>query len=279
MVAAALDRPGLRLTREELLERGSTPLNKIHTPTSSRPGGIPGKPPGTGMDLREIRLFVEGDDLRLIAPSVTARTGQLHVRSFHEDRDDATLLIADFRRTMLWGTATALRSVRAGRVLADLGWQAMKRGSSVGLLIVNDLSPVALPLATGEPQMIAIASTLAKQHDEALSNHPPGPGGMAESLGRVLPMAPPGIEIHLATGVEGLSPEIDPMLAKLARRRRLVVHLILDRIETAPPFRLLRAIHDGFSRHGRPQPFSITPLVRRLNGLGAEVRKVLPDDT
>ncbi len=278
MVTGVLDRPGLRLTRAELLaQRGAAPV-KPCVPTTRRPGGRAGKPPGTGMDLREIRLFGDGDDPRRIDPSATARTGQLHVRGFHEDRDDTTLLIADFRRAMLWGTGTRLRSVRAARLLARLGWQATQRGGAVGLLVLTEVAPLTLAFASGEAQMIAISSVMAAQHDEALSAHPPALDGMAETLGHAARMAPSGAEVHLATGFDSLDPALDPALKRLTRKRRLVVHIILDPIETDPPAHALLVSNDGATRHGQLLPLDFTPLAERLHGLGAMARKVLPDD-
>ncbi len=88
--------------------------------------------PGSGMDLREIRAYVPGDDPRRMDPSASARTGVPHVRALHEDRDDITLLIADLRGPMLWGTGDALRRCAARgiwRGLAGRRWRARVRSA------------------------------------------------------------------------------------------------------------------------------------------------------
>lgn len=116
VVKAALSGPGIRLEAADLmaLRDEAVAPNRVR-PATRKPGAVAAKPPGAGMDLREIRVFSEGDDARRIDASATARTGTPHIRSFHEDRDDSLLLIADFRPAMLWGTGDALRSVRAAR--------------------------------------------------------------------------------------------------------------------------------------------------------------------
>lgn len=116
----ALDAPGLRLSVAELMALRPPPRSPRQRPASRRPGAIPARIAGQGMDLREIRAFAEGDDLRRIDPSATARTGQVHVRSFHEDRDDSTLLIADFRRRCFG--ARVRRCARSGRGGCLRGW-------------------------------------------------------------------------------------------------------------------------------------------------------------
>ncbi len=179
MVSAALDAPGIRLTAAELLAlREGVPRTGRHRPASRRPGALPAKAAGAGMDLREIRAFAEGDDARRIDPAATARTGLPHIRSFHEDRDDTLLLIADFRPSMLWGTGETLRSVRAARALARRGWQAVARGASLAAISVDAAGVAVIPLGGGVPQMSRISHMLAGRHDQALDARgeaPPSP--------------------------------------------------------------------------------------------------------
>lgn len=277
MVAAALDHPGLRLTAAELIALRQAPHASRQRPASRRPGAIPARVAGQGMDLREIRAFSEGDDLRRIDPAATARTGQLHVRSFHEDRDDTTLLLADFRHAMLWGTGTALRSVRGARWLAKIGWQAVARGGSVALMAVGDDGPVTANAGTGETQMQTIASLMAQAHDMALLRKSP-PSGLPAALAQAARMVPPGGQVHVATGPDGVQ-GCDAAISRLAKGRRLLVHLILDPAETTPPARTL-SISDGqTTRHGRLQAYDPLPLMTRLRGFGAEPLTVSPDDT
>ena len=279
----ALDHPGLRLTAAELVALRPAPRPSRHRPASRRPGAIAARVVGQGMDLREIRAFAEGDDLRRIDPAATARTGQLHVRSFHEDRDDTTLLVADFRPAMLWGTAGSLRSVRAGRLLARLGWEAVARGGSVALLAAAGEAPRALAAGMGATQMQALALVMAQAHDAALARqsgaaraggHPPD---FAAVLAQAQRMVPPGGQVHVATGPDGLD-HGDGALSRLAKGRAVTVHLLLDRAETTPPPQAL-AVSDGrHARFGRLAAYDPAPLLRHLRSLGAEAVTVEADD-
>lgn len=127
MVAEAAD--CLTLSVGELAALRGQAARSRHRPATRRAGALASKSPGSGTDLREVRAFADGDDYRRIDSAATARTGKLHVRSYHEDRDDATLLLIDLRRLMYWGTQE-LRSKRGARLLAGLGWQAIERGGS-----------------------------------------------------------------------------------------------------------------------------------------------------
>lgn len=276
----ALDAPGLRLSVAELMALRPPPRSPRQRPASRRPGAIPARIAGHGMDLREIRAFAEGDDLRRIDPSATARTGQLHVRSFHEDRDDSTLLIADFRPPMLWGAGEALRSVRAGRLLARLGWRAMARGGSVGLMLLAGEAPVVLAAGTGSGQMQAVCTALAQGHDRALLAQTRGRPAMTElapALIRAARIAPSGSRVHLATATETLA-GADPALSRLAHGRRLQLHLILDPAESDPPPQALAVSDGSHSRFGRLTPIDTQSVLAHLRRLGAEPELVSADD-
>lgn len=274
----ALNQPGLRLTEAELLALRPPPHTARTRPTSRRPGVLPARTGGQGIDLREIRAFAEGDDPRRIDPAASARTGHLHVRSFHDEREDNTLLIADFRRPMLWGTGAALRSVRAARHLAMLGWRAIDRGGSVGLLIAGDAAPARLAAGAGQARMRHLARLLAHHHDLALLQEAgQDTAPLAPVLALALRHSGAGGRVHLATGPEGLA-RIAPALGQLARSRRLEVHLVLDPSETRPP-RPSLAVSDGSaSRVGWIVGYDAQPLLADLRKLGATPHLVLPDD-
>src|SRR5690606_41128872 len=68
---------------------------------AERPGNTATRRRGQGHEIRELRPFAEGDDPRHIDAAATARTGVPQLRSFHEDRENNLMLIADFRRPML----------------------------------------------------------------------------------------------------------------------------------------------------------------------------------
>lgn len=277
MVSATLDVPGIRLQVAELLALREGVLRAGRPrPASRRPGAVPAKAAGAGMDLREIRGFAEGDDARRIDPAATARTGTPHVRSFHEDRDDTLLLIADFRPPMLWGTGAALRSVRAARLAAQRGWQAAARGASVAAISINAAGVAVVPLGNGAPQMSRISHMLARRHDQALDIGGEAPL-LAEALIRAGRLAPPGAEVLIVTDAEGITAADEPALARLARRRRVRLLVPLDPVDTAPPPRPM-PIHAGaLSRFARLCPVDHALLAQRLRVLNVSFEAVSDD--
>lgn len=277
MVTAALEGPGIRLGAEELMALRASALRVGRAkPATRKPGAVAGKPPGAGMDLREIRAFAEGDDARRIDAAATARTGTPHVRSFHEDRDDTVVLIADFRPAMLWGTASALRSVAGARLLARRGWQAIARGASVGAVAVTAAGTANLSGRTGVAQMIAIARMLAGEHDLALRTGG-GDRSLVEGLVRAHRAAPPGAEVLIATGPDGVAPDDEPALARLARRRRVRILLPLDPVETSPPAGGLSIRSGASTRHARLRALDTAALALRFGRLNVAFEAVADD--
>jgi uncharacterized protein (DUF58 family) len=277
MVSAALDHAGIRLSVKELLALRETPTpHDRHRPATRRPGSVPARLPGAGMDLREVRAFVEGDDTRRIDPAATARTGLPHVRSFHEDRDDTVLLVADFRLAMLWGTGSALRSVRAARCLTRQGWSAAARGASVAGVTITSSGVSALPARTGGRQLGAIAQMFAHEHDRAL-DRPGASPPLTAALVRAAQLAPAGAQVWLATDPQGIAPEDEHALGRLARRRRVTLLCPLDPVEIAPPSTALPIRSGSSKRLARLQPFDPAPLTSRMRALNVML-EVSTDD-
>lgn len=273
-MVTALDAPGIRFDAAELLAlREGAAARMRHRPLARRAGAVPARTPGAGMDLREIRAYVAGDDPRRLDPAATARTGQPHVRTLHEDRDDTLLLVADFRAAMLWGTGAALRSVRAARYLAAAGWPVARRGGTVAALMVGAGGMTEVRGADGDGGMATICRALAHAHDAALAV--PATTPLAPVLARAARLSPAGGQVVVATGPDGFQ-GAEPALAALARRRAVTLALVLDEVERHPPPGAL-AVSDG--RSARLARLSVPDLsadLARLRAMGLTVTEVAP---
>ena len=201
---------------------------------AERPGIAPTRKRGQGHEIREIRPFTEGDDPRHLDAAATARSGSLQVRSFHEDRERTVLLVADFRRPMLWGTRRRLRSVAAAEALALAGWQAVLGAAAAGVVALTDAGLIAERPRAGDAGMARVCGALARAHALALDTRAPV-RDLAPDLVRAARFAPRGAGIVLATGLDAPGPGLDAALAGLARRGPLRLILAEDAFETAPP--------------------------------------------
>ena len=204
-----------------------------------RAGGFAGKKRGNGLEIVDVRLFSEGDDSRHIDAAATARTAKPHVRTFREERDRATLLIADFRTPMFFGTRRRLRSVAAASALALAGWHAIESGGRVGLLSAFAGRTEFLPPRARERAMAGIAGALESAHTEAAgtlaSGKDPAEPGLADILDQALARALPGTSLVLASGLDDAGEDFFRLAETAGKRFDLTILLVKDRFETDPP--------------------------------------------
>lgn len=232
------DAPGIHLSGETLMglrhlaRRGVTPATRT---LAGLPGGIVTKKRGRGSEPDDVRLWSEGDDMRFIDRNATARTGELHVRTHHDERDRAVVLLADFRPSMLFGTRRALRSVAAAEALALLGWRIVGDGGRIGLIVAGAAEPTVIRPAGGERAMTAVTGAMAHAHARALAaSHAADPplGAMLTLAGSLLTS---GGHLVIASALDAPGPDFDALLTVLAERLSIRLLLVSDAFERVRP--------------------------------------------
>jgi uncharacterized protein (DUF58 family) len=167
---------------------------------------------GRGMEFNEVRAYQSGDDIRTIDWNVSARTGDLFVKRYVEERDLTVMLLVDMSRSEEFGTQAARKGEVAAELCALLALSALRNQDRVGLLVFTDAIERFIPPAKGRWHGLRVIR-------EVLAWKPKGRGtdlGLPlEHLGRVL-------------------------------KRRAVVFLISDFVapEFTKPFRTAARRHD-----------------------------------
>lgn len=212
-----------------------------------RPGVTATRAAGQGHVIRELRPFAEGDDPRFLDAAASARAGAPQVRGFHEDREGNLLLIADFRRPMLWGSQARFRSVAAAEILMRLGWQAMSGGGAVGLVTLSDQGLEVTRPRARHSGMSRIAAHLARVHASALAATAAGAAtpDLDQQLASALRHAPSGAMVALASGLDQPGPRLTAVLAALSQRGPAALLLIEDPLERAAPAEALPTRRPG----------------------------------
>jgi uncharacterized protein (DUF58 family) len=93
---------------------------------------------GQGMEFSEVRPYQPGDDVRTIDWKVSARTGQLFIKRYVEERELTVMLLLDASASGEFGTATRLKREIAAELGAVLAHAAIRNNDKVGLLIFTD---------------------------------------------------------------------------------------------------------------------------------------------
>ncbi len=88
---------------------------------------------GQGLEFRDLREYVVGDDVRRLDWKATARSGKPQLRRFTEDRQQTIWIAVDLSASMM-GDKRAL----CQEIVAVLGWTAVKQNDRFGLLGFSD---------------------------------------------------------------------------------------------------------------------------------------------
>ncbi len=230
----ALDPDGLLRLRALARSR------RVQLPVTALPGGLVTRARGRGLETADIRPFAHGDDPRHVDRNATARSGTLQVRTFHAEHDRMTLLVADFRPSMLWGTRRVLRSVAAAEALCMAGWQTVAEGGRVGLIAILAGEPVFQSAAGRDRGMVAVIGAMARAHAAALERADQPDPPLSDALTHARRIAPRGAEVLIATALDNTGSEFDERAEELRRRVNLSVLRISDSFETDPPRGLFR---------------------------------------
>lgn len=127
---------------------------------------------GEGIELAELRPFVEGDDLRRVNWRATARTQELVVNQLHPERNTAVVLLLDVLADVGSPRGAPLdQCVRAAAALAE---RYLARRDRVGLLAFGAGLRWLRP-ASGVTQVHRIVDTLLEVRELVSSGKEPRP--------------------------------------------------------------------------------------------------------
>lgn len=127
---------------------------------------------GVGTELAQVRPYVPGDDVRRIDWSVTARTGETHVRVHLAERVLVTWLVLDTSASMTFGTADRRKADVAEGVALALGHVATRRGNRLGIVTFGDGPPHATPPRQGRVGLIGLLTKLREETDGTRASAP-----------------------------------------------------------------------------------------------------------
>ena len=109
---------------------------------------------GTGMEFREVREYVPGDDVRTIDWNVTARTGEPFVKLFEEERELTVMLVVDMSRSGWFGSGERTKVEVAAELCGVLAFSAIANKDKVGLLLFSDRVEKFIPPAKGKSHVL-----------------------------------------------------------------------------------------------------------------------------
>lgn len=111
---------------------------------------------GQGIEFREIREYLPGDDVRNLDWNVTARLGRPFIKRNEEERELSMLLVIDGSASMDFSSQQRTKREVAGELAALLAFSALQNGDKVGLVrFCQDIEHV-LPPRKGRRHLMRI---------------------------------------------------------------------------------------------------------------------------
>ncbi len=111
---------------------------------------------GQGMEFKEVREYVPGDDVRSIDWNVTARTGHPQVKVLAEERELTVMLVVDASGSGRFGSVSRFKNELAAELCAVLAFSAIKNNDKVGLIIFTDKVELYVPPSKGSKHVLRV---------------------------------------------------------------------------------------------------------------------------
>ncbi len=201
---------------------------------------------GRGMEFDEARLYMPGDDVRMLDWRLTARTGKPHTKLYREERERPVLISVDYRASMFFATRGVFKSVLAARLAGLISWNAHHRSDRVGGQVFTDHSCQELKPQTGKQAVLHLLKQLAdyapalSDTDITLSTPP-----LQYALKRLCRHARPGSQVFIISDFRGLDQTVEHYLMRLSRHCEVGLIFMYDPLEKQLPQQGRYRLSDG----------------------------------
>ncbi len=111
---------------------------------------------GQGLEFDEVRLYQFGDDIRSIDWNVTAKTGQVHIKKFREEREQTMFVLFDVSGSEDFGYGSGNKLEIGTEITAILAFSAMKNNDKIGVLTFSDQVETFFAPKKGRKHILAI---------------------------------------------------------------------------------------------------------------------------
>jgi len=115
---------------------------------------------GRGMEFDEVRPYQVGDEIRTVDWNVSARTGELFVKRYVEERELTVMLLVDASGSESFGSTGRFKRELAAELAAVLSFAATTNNDRVGLMIFTDQIELIVPPKKGRQHVLRMVREL-----------------------------------------------------------------------------------------------------------------------
>lgn len=255
-MAPGADNPAIRPGLDELIslrrETHGRALRPSRPVRSLLAGAHHSRFRGRGMDYLESRIYQPGDDIRNLDWRVTARSGRVHTKLYHEERERPVVMVVDFGPGMFFATRGRFKSVIAARAAAWIGWSAISHGDRVGALLFNGEHRELRPRG-GDKGVLRLIRELVSAADpvrglDTEQRSIQTPGALNEALRRLRRVARPGSLVVVISDFHDVDEQTGLLLGQLRNHSEVLAVRVVDVLEQTPPPAAVYPVSDGHRR-------------------------------
>ena len=182
---------------------------------------------GHGVQFSEHRVYTPGDDIRHIDWKVSARTRDLLIKKFEEERELTVLIVVDVSSSGQFGSTTKTKAEAIAELSGVLAYAATQTGDRVGMILFGGKVEKIIPPKKGRHHVLRLI--------DAVLETEPTPGETAlgqalESAGRLMKHS--GVVFFLS---DFIAPEFEHPIKQLSRKHDVVALHISDEREYQIP--------------------------------------------
>ncbi len=126
-------------------------------------GDHPSTALGAGSEGGEGRLYQPGDDVRRIDWNLTARSGDVHVRSTIAERELETWFVIDGSASLDYGTARHEKRDLAASVVGAFGFLVVRAGNRIGAVVFDGDQTKVVPPRAGRSAVLDLVVRLQRR--------------------------------------------------------------------------------------------------------------------
>ena len=118
---------------------------------------------GQGLEFDEVRLYQFGDDIRSIDWNVTAKTGEVYVKIFREEREQNLFVLFDISKSEDFGGDKGNKLMIGTEIAAILAFSAMKNNDKIGLVTFTERVETYYPPKKGRKHILGLIRSLLNE--------------------------------------------------------------------------------------------------------------------
>lgn len=184
---------------------------------------------GKGLEFESYRNYTPGDDASLIDWKASARTNEILVKEYVEERNVNIFFLIDASNSMISGTAKLLKNEYVAQIVASLSYAALNAGDSIGMGLFSDELKHYLHPERGKKQFYIITKNLVK------TDHYGGGCNIEIALKKSLNILPDNTILIIISDFIGLQKDWSESLKIASKKFDIIGVMVKDNIDENLP--------------------------------------------